>query len=173
MIVSEAGPLIVLLKTGKLSLLKDLIRKNHYSEAVYKEITAKEQDKVVFDKLDWAEVRSIRSTKMSLLLEKLVDKGEAEAIILAKKLKTVLIADDAQARKYAKLLNVEVIGTLGLLKLAKSRGIIVSVKNAINDMLAEGYYVEDKLVSKILSDVGELQSRAWRQACWIRLSMLL
>ena len=35
--------------------------------------------------------------------------------------------------------NVEVTGTLGLLKIAKSRGLILSVKKVIGDMLAEGY----------------------------------
>jgi predicted nucleic acid-binding protein len=65
------------------------------------------------------------------------------------------LADDAKARKYARLLNVEVIGTLGLLKLAKSRGVITSVKRAIRDMLAEGYYIDAKLVAKLLEDVGE------------------
>ena len=41
--------------------------------------------------------------------------------------------------KSAKLLNVEVTGTLSLLKIAKSRGVILSVKKVIGDMLAEGY----------------------------------
>jgi len=90
-----------------------------------------------------------------VLLEKLIDKGEAEAIVLAKELKSTLLLDDAKARKYAKLLNVEVIGTLGLLKIAKNRGVIPSVKKIISDMLAEGYYIEDKLITQILEDVGE------------------
>jgi predicted nucleic acid-binding protein len=29
------------------------------------------------------------------------------------------------------------------------------VKEAISDMLAEGYYIDDKLIIKILKDVGE------------------
>jgi predicted nucleic acid-binding protein len=29
------------------------------------------------------------------------------------------------------------------------------VKDAIRDMLAEGYYIEDKLTARILKDVGE------------------
>jgi predicted nucleic acid-binding protein len=48
-----------------------------------------------------------------------------------------------------------VIGTLGLLKIAKRRGLVRSVRKVINDMLAEGYYIEDKLVRKILKDIGE------------------
>ncbi len=155
MIVSDASPIIVLLKTNNLSILKDLFEKITIPTAVYKEITAKEQEKIIFDKIDWIKKRNIKNTQENVLLEKLIDKGEAEAIILAKELKTTLLLDDAKARKYAKLLNVEVIGTLGLLKIAKNRGVIPSVKKVISDMLAEGYYIEDKLITQILEDVGE------------------
>jgi len=154
-IVSNASPLIVLLKINKLSILKDIFEKIVISEAVYKEITAKEHDKLIFDKLEWIEARSVRNIEMTALLEKLIDKGEAEAIILARELNATLLIDDAKARKYAKLLNIEVIGTLGLLKIAKRRGLVRSVKKVINSMLAEGYYIEDKLVRKILKDIGE------------------
>jgi predicted nucleic acid-binding protein len=64
--------------------------------------------------------------------------------------------DDAKARKYASLLNVEVLGTLGLLKLAKNRSVLPSVKGVIKDMLSEGYYVDERLIAKLLTDVGEL-----------------
>lgn len=155
MIVSDASPLIVLLKTNKLSILQKLFTKIIVPKAVYQEITAKEQEKQIFDKTDWIEIRDIKNSELNNLLKKLIDKGEAEAIILAKELKTSLLLDDAKARKYAILLNVEVIGTLGLLKMAKKRGITPSVKETISDMLAEGYYIEDKLIARILEDVGE------------------
>jgi predicted nucleic acid-binding protein len=122
---------------------------------VREEITAKEHEKSIFDKMEWIETRSIRNTEMTTLLEKLIGRGEAEAIALAKELKATLLVDDAKARKYAKLLDVEVIGTLGLLKIVKNHGLIPYVRKAINDMLAEGYYIEDKLIKKTLEDVGE------------------
>ena len=155
MIVSDAGPLIVLLKTNKLSILKELFGTVNVPLAVYDEITVKEQEKAVFLKIDWLKPVKIKKDNDYKLLEELVDKGEAEAIILAKELKSPLLADDAKARKYAMLLNVEVMGTLGLLKLAKNRGVITSVKVAIRDMLAEGYYIDHRLVTKLLEDVGE------------------
>ena len=155
MIISDASPLIVLLKTNKLSILKELFEKIIVPEAVHKEITAKEHEKTIFNKIEWIETRSIRNTDLTTLLEKLIDRGEAEAIVLAKEQKATLLIDDAKARKYAKLLNINIIGTLGLLKIAKNRGLIPSVKKTINDMLAEGYYIEDKLVQKILKDIGE------------------
>ena len=153
--MSDASPLIVLLKTNKLSILKELFEKIIVPTAVYKEITAKEQEKIIFDKIEWIETRNIKNTEIYAFLEKLIDKGEAEAIILARELKTSLLIDDAKARKYAKLLNIEVIGTLGILKIAKTRGVIPSVKKAISDMLTEGYYINDKLITRLLEDVGE------------------
>jgi hypothetical protein len=153
--VSNASPLIVLLKINKLSILKELFEKIVIPETVHKEITAKKHDKLIFDKLEWIEVRSARNIEMTALLEKLIDRGEAEAIVLARELSVTLLIDDAKARKYAKLLNIEVIGTLGLLKIAKRRGLVRSARKVINGMLAEGYYIEDKLIRKILKNIGE------------------
>jgi len=154
-IISDASPLIVLLKTNKLSILKELFQKIIIPEAVHKEITAKEHEKTIFNKIEWIETRKIRNTDLTTLLEKLIDRGEAEAIVLAKELKATLLIDDAKARKYAKLLNINIIGTLGLLKIAKNRGLIPSAKKTIDGMLAEGYYIEDKLIKTLLKDVGE------------------
>lgn len=54
MIVSNASPLIVLLKTSKLSILKELFQKILVPMAVREEITAKEHEKSIFDKLEWS-----------------------------------------------------------------------------------------------------------------------
>ncbi len=155
MIVSDAGPLIILLKTGKLSILKELSGTVNVPVAVYNEIIAREQEKALFQKMKWIKPVKIKKYNDFKLLEQLVDTGEAEAIILAKALKLPLLVDDAKARKYAALLNVEVMGTLGLLKQAKNHGVIASVKDTIKDMLAQGYYIDSKLIAKLLEDVGE------------------
>jgi uncharacterized protein len=154
-IVSDAGPLIVLFQIDKLSILKELFGEVKVPVAVYNEITVKEQEKAAFLKIEWLEPIKAKKDNDYKLLEELVDRGEAEAIILAKQLKLPLLADDAKARKYASLLNVEVMGTLGLLKLAKIRGVIPSVKVVIKEMLAEGYYIDGRLITKLLEDVGE------------------
>jgi predicted nucleic acid-binding protein len=52
-IVSNAGPLIVLLKTGKISLLKDLFQNVLVPTAVWEEITAKDYEKSIFVKMEW------------------------------------------------------------------------------------------------------------------------
>jgi uncharacterized protein len=154
-IVSDAGPLIVLLQINKLSILKELFGVVKVPVAVYAEITVKEQEKVAFSNVEWLKPVKVKKDNDYKLLDELVDSGEAEAIILAKQLKLPLLADDAKARKYAALLNVEVIGTLGLLKLAKNRRIIPSVKVIIKEMLTEGYYIDARLIAKLLRDVEE------------------
>jgi len=155
LIVSDASPLIVLLKTNNITILKDLFQQITIPQAVYKEISAKEQEKSLFDKIDWIKIRKIKNTDMTSFIEKLLDKGETEAIIIAKELQTKLLIDDAKARKYAKMLDIEVIGTLGLLKMAKTHGIIISVREVISKMLDEGYYINGKLIKSLLIDVGE------------------
>ena len=155
MIVADAGPLIVLLKINKLSILKELFGTVNIPIAVYDEITVRTKEKADFSKIEWLKPTRIKEDGDYKLLEELVDKGEAEAIILAKELKTTLLVDDAKARKYAALLNVDVIGTLGLLKLAKNHGVLASVREAIKDILAQGYYIDNRLVVKLLEDAGE------------------
>jgi len=155
-IVSDAGPLIILAQIDKLWILRELYDAVKVPLAVYDEITVKEQDKTVFLTAEWLKSVKVKKDNDYMLLEELVDRGEAEAIILSKQLKLPLLVDDAKARKYASLLNVEVMGTLGLLKLAKNRSVLPSVKGVIKDMLSEGYYVDERLIAKLLTDVGEL-----------------
>ncbi len=138
MIVSDAGPLIVLLKTNNLSILQRLFIKIVVPKTVYQEITAKKQEKQFFDNINWIEIKSAKNTELNALKNNWLIRARQKQLFLAKELKSCLLVDDAKARKYAKMLNVEVIGTLGLLKMAKNRGVISSVKVTVTDMLAEG-----------------------------------
>ena len=84
MIVSDDSPLIVLLKTNKLSSLQKLFTKIIVPKAVYQEITAKEQEKQIFDKTDWIEIRDIKNSELNNLLKKLIDKAKLKRLFLPK-----------------------------------------------------------------------------------------
>jgi predicted nucleic acid-binding protein len=75
-IVSDAGPLIILLQTNKLSILKDLFATVKVPAAVYKEITVKKQEKAVFSKMEWLKPARVKKDNDYKLLEELLDKGE-------------------------------------------------------------------------------------------------
>ena len=71
----------------------------------------------------------VRNKRLSMLLEGFVDKGEAEAITLTLELGAdILLVDDRDARNLAKKLGLHVMGILGVLALAKYRGLVQEVK---------------------------------------------
>jgi predicted nucleic acid-binding protein len=87
----------------------------------------------------------------------LVDQGEAEAIELAKELHADrLLIDERKGRKLAADEGVPVIGLLGVVLLAKRRGLVQSARVLMTALRAEaGVYLSDDLVERALNSVGE------------------
>lgn len=88
-------------------------------------------------------------------LRLIVDEGEAEAIALAMELNLPLLIDDRKRRRVAEKLGLKFIGSLGLLKIAKERGIITEVKPFIQKFLSKGYYLDEGLIRRFLESLGE------------------
>lgn len=63
--------------------------------------------------------------------------------------------DERVARLQAKVLGLDVIGTLGLLLKAKKKGLLLSIKPSITMMLGNGIWIKDEIVNGILKDAGE------------------
>jgi hypothetical protein len=85
-----------------------------------------------------------------------LEQGEAEVIILAKEkeIDQVLI-DERIARMQAKVLGLNVIGTLGLLLKAKRNGLLPSIKPSIDKILQSGIWIKEDIVKGILKGAGE------------------
>jgi len=90
------------------------------------------------------------------VLKTVIDEGEAEAIALALERGNLLIIDVLKGRKVARRLGLKIIGTLGLLKAMKLRGIIREVTPFIERLKEKGFYLSKDLIDKLLSDVGEV-----------------
>ena len=65
------------------------------------------------------------------------------------KINQVLI-DDWKARQMAELLGLKVIGSLGVLLIAKNIGLISSVKPLLDNMIIAGFYISNTFYKKIL-----------------------
>ena len=83
-------------------------------------------------------------------------KGELAAISLYKQLSAdLLLIDDAKARKVAYLNNLEVMGSLGVLLLAKQKGLITVIKPCINRLRSSDIFISESLLKKILTMANE------------------
>ncbi|WP_202320772.1 DUF3368 domain-containing protein [Archaeoglobus neptunius] len=121
--------------------------------SVRDELFKKERD--CFSKMDFLIPEEVKDERLVKALSIIVDRGEAEAIALSLERNLVLLIDDLKGRKVAERMGVGHIGTLGLLKIAKNNGVIDEIKPYILKFLESGYYIDQRLIEKFLSDVGE------------------
>lgn len=106
---------------------------------------------------DWIKVQNPVDNTRVAILETQLDLGEASAISLALELQNpLLLIDERKARRIAKLLNLKIIGTFGVLLLAKKENKILNLKPIIREMRKFGFRLSDKLVKEILLLANEL-----------------
>ena len=120
-IISDTSCFIVLSKIGQMELLQQLFRNIITTPEIAEE----------FDEPlpNWVEIVSVKDKYKQKLFDVQVDNGEASAMALALEIEnSLLIIDDYKARKLAKNLNIDYTGTIGVIILAKQKGIIESVK---------------------------------------------
>jgi len=117
-IIADSSTLITLLDTKNFDLLFELFEEIIITDEVYSEITQKFYHKEKIDiyliskKL---QLQSIEHQEMFEMLIKRLDQGEAESIVLAKKLQLPLIIDERKGRKIAKELKIPIIGLIGII----------------------------------------------------------
>lgn len=157
-IVVNTSPWIALSICGQIPLLKKLYSDVYIPQHVKKEIMTGGKEGFGVKELKttpWLKIEKVLDIgKVELLYE--LDQGEAEVIILAKEkaIKNVLI-DEKIARQQAKILSLNVIGTLGLLLKAKKKGILPSIRPSITKILDNGIWIKEEIVNGILKAAGE------------------
>ena len=66
-----------------------------------------------------------------------------------------VVLDDLEARRCASSMSIRVIGSLGIVVMAKQKGLIAQAKPVIERLLQGGLYLDEGLVVKALGMVGE------------------
>lgn len=177
LVIADASPLIGLARIGHFGLLPALFGTVTVTRAVADEVlnggqfpetpllekafaqpwlqvaeqtqTAREADPSTSD----AQVADLRSLY-------LIDEGEASSLCLALQLGSqgqhvLLLIDDHRGREAARRLALPMLGTAGLLLLARRQGLIEAVKPLVNGLRAAGYHLSDRLVEAVLRQAGE------------------
>jgi len=156
--VLNASPLILLGKADLLKALAPLAATWLVPTAVLEEIAVKSPLEPLLRDL------SISSQMLEVNIAQIdpfvaawdLGRGESEVITLAlSRAETGAVLDDSQARKCAKVLEVPLIGTLGLILKATRENLIPSARLAIERLLSVGLYADPETIASLLKRIGE------------------
>lgn len=101
-------------------------------------------------------VIEVKNKKAVEYLELIVDKGEAETVVLAEELNAdAVLIDDLKARKIARLRGLTVIGTIGLLLDAKNKGLVSEVKPLLEELIKKKIRISNELYDHALKLANE------------------
>ena len=80
-----------------------------------------------------------------------MDYGESESVILYKEMNAdFLLIDDKKARRIAENFNINCVGTLGILSVAKEKGLINDLRSIFLTFLKNERYYSTSLMNKLL-----------------------
>ena len=159
-IVINTSPLIAIVAaTGGLEILRSLYQNVFVTCEVGQEIlTGGPEGFAVkaFEKATWLKKLS-SPLEISAYLRNSLDRGEASVIQLAlnQKIQTVCI-DETVGRRIAKLSDLTVTGSIGILLRAKKEGMELSLHDAIRSMKEKGIWLSEKVIRFALQQAGEI-----------------
>jgi len=160
-IVSDTGPIIGLAKIGKIILLNEIADEVIIPQMVYKELFGKTGPES--NEIDQA-LNTFIIVKKDIALDEAakielagLDEGEKQAIGLASQLDSdvILLLDDRAGRRVAARMNISTTGLIGLLLVAKERGVIQSVGILIKELRENGYWLSDEIMKIAIKLAGE------------------
>ncbi len=158
-VVADSSCLIGLARIKQLELLKELFSEVCIAQAVYEEVVvkgrgepgARETEAAI--KHGWLKKKAVRDKMAVSALTSTLSKGESEVIILCKELKAdYALIDEKIARNMAELMDVNTMGVIGIISLAKERGFPINKKKLIDQLIDSGFRISDSLYRRIISE---------------------
>jgi predicted nucleic acid-binding protein len=147
-IISDISCLIALSNIGMLHILKDL-----FEEVL---ITPEVNDEFGNQLPNWIIVSQAKNKLKQTEIENKLDKGEASSIALALEIpSSTLIIDEVKGRNIAKNLNIEIIGTIGIIILAGKKGIVNDVISIVLKLVNNGFRLSNEIVDRIIENYGK------------------
>ena len=153
MIIGDSSALVALATMDRLDLLEKIFGKIYVPKAVYDEVTISDKPQSVKLK----EFLADKVVSVELDISKMgLGQGELEAIALYKNMNSdFLLIDDRRAKKFARLNDVNVIGSLGVMILAKDSGLVESIRKDLVKLVSSSLFISQSLIDRVLMSVGE------------------
>lgn len=170
MIIADASIVIALAKISKLELLKLLYEEVAIGPKVKVEVIDKgkainaREVKKIEKGLEEAWIREIRLTTKEkglagrILKDTRLDRGEAESLALASRRRLMIVIDDKEARAMAEAMDVEYLGTAGVLLEAFVKGHMSyeELEEAVRD-LGKVVWLSPDVVVEVLKTAREVR----------------
>lgn len=157
--ISNTSPLQYLHQIGELELLPRLFRRIVVPGAVEVELAAgRALGHVLPDLgvLPWVDVRRGIRAPRTMLAHGDLGAGEREVLWLATAIPgSMVFLDDSEARRAALALSIPVSGTLGILLLAKQRGMIGLLRPLLDRLESARFRMAPNLRASVLDRAGE------------------
>lgn len=156
-VVLNASPIIILYKAHMENILPQLFKAIVIPKYVFDEITKtkiKDRAKVELPKQACYKIAKIGIDDAIAGWD--LGKGESSVLSFALKNKEYrAVIDDAAARKCARTYNIGVLGTGSILLLAKRKGVIISLEEALQEIRKAGLWISDGLIKILKEKAGE------------------
>ncbi|MBS1769258.1 MAG: DUF3368 domain-containing protein [Acidobacteria bacterium] len=149
-VVSDTTPINYLVLINETEILQKLFGKVILPESVWKELNDLGSPDEVLDWVEnlpaWVEIRTAKVIDQTLNL----DRGEQEAISLAKELNAdLLLIDDRKARNIAIERGFNIAGTINILEIAHKRNLL-DINIAFKALQETNFRISPNLLQKIL-----------------------
>ena len=160
--VLNSSVIIALSTLGYLNKLRPLFKEILISKAVFDEICSAGQGLIGERELQEAvktNLIEVREVKNRLLVNAILDPlamGEAETIALASEEKVdYIVLDDKLARRRAKAMKLNVVGTLRILRLMYDAKLIgkSEIIKALEKLRETGFRISEDVVSKVIKEL--------------------
>lgn len=146
-IIADTSILILFAKIESMHVLKSLFKDVFVTPEVAQEFGVLP---------NWVNIKSVQDSLKYHKLQIGLGLGEASAIVLALELKnSILLIDERKGRKIAKKNGVKIVGSLGVLLLAKKKGHIANVKTYIDLILGTNFRISERIIEIVLQEAGE------------------
>ena len=166
--VSDTSPLTWLSKAGKINLLKDLFKEiiippEVYEEAVEQGLQHGFSDAITIKECvaqGWIKLSKLNPTDHNLI-QRISERafeihpGEAQAIVLAREMGTLLLMDESTGRAFAQAWGLKVKGTIYVIISALRTGLIdkTEAKETVLMMVSKGFRLEPNLLAKLIMEI--------------------
>jgi len=154
-VVADTGVIISLVHIDRLDLIEKVFDNYYIAKAVWIELSNYENPNFDHSQLKGIKEK-VREIKSKNYLSVVMDLGESESVILYEELQAdYLLIDDSKARLIAESLNINCIGTLGLLLKAKENGLLSELRPIFERLVSDNRFFSRKLLNDILIKNGE------------------